>query len=203
MIEQEIARLTEPRAEWGDLQRYLQDRRRQLQDWEARPPHRIGGAVLAAVALEWPIAQKLLSGESLGISVLGTWIGTGLWLAALTGSLAWATHWLVQRFGKEGKWAATFSFFNVGLAPMLLYLPIALFCWALGWTNAPPLFALFLLGCVVLSNWKESLEIVYELTRWQSGLVIAGFLWIGGMLISVVVTLGFIGLLAQMLSLFS
>lgn len=164
------------------LASYLRNRRRQLQDWEANPPHRWGLAVLLLASLEIVLTLRLYSGSGLTEPLVShvTLVLSGLLL--IEAALAKIAAEVGAFFNRKGKMGTAITFFNLGLLPFLFVLPLGVMGY--GWPAARTfvLFAWLVMGAKVLINWRESLEISYEMNRLQSAIVLylgSGFFLVG------------------------
>jgi hypothetical protein len=102
-------------------------------------------------------------------------------------------------FNKKGKVGTAVTFFNFGLLPLFLILPLSLTAYVDPKLRPVAIIGWFLLFTRTLSNWRESLEVSFELSRFQSALVIylASALFIVLLLLCVYV--GFLSTLTQIL----
>jgi len=170
-----------------ELQNYFIRRRKQLQDWDPAPPHIIGWMVFALATIEISLGLGLLQGESLREALshrLGGIIFAVIvceWITTRIGSLA------AVYFKKNGRQSTALTFFHIGLIPYLLFLPIAFLAALHGQLQGMAGLLFLLLTLQVLANWRESLEIVYELSSLQSLIVLSSVVGLG-LLITVALT---------------
>lgn len=154
----------------GQFESYLINRRRQLQDWEASPPVSLGWAVFVLVSLEWTMARALFDSDAFSLFLAGKFLGQAILIGAGAFLFSKIAMEFSSLFGKSVKTQSLVPILLIGLAPLLLYLPLAALIWTIG---ANPIFLdliLIVLLLRVLSNWRESTEICYEFSRWQSAL---------------------------------
>jgi len=151
---------------------YIKDRRKQLQDWEAAPPHSFGWMIFGMLVLELTLSRRLFFQLGIGVPALSQAMGTALLLILVQGLLTKAAADASLYFHKKGSWKTMFTFLNIGLFPMLLFLPLTLAGWAMGWGGAFRLVLFLLLALKVFANWRETLEITYEFNKLQSVIIL-------------------------------
>lgn len=174
-----VAITTPPVAEkskslFDDFMRYLTHRRKQLQDWDAAPPYFLGFLIFILSALDLSVSLLLLQKSPFWPAILKTTFLISILFAAAGYILARLARELADHLNKKGRFTAVIAFFNIGLWPFLLFLPVVLLLVLRGGMDHIAALFLILLCLQVLSNWRESMEIVFELTRIQSALVIYG-----------------------------
>jgi len=180
--------------------RYMSDRRRQLQDWEAEPPHRLGWTIFGLVVFEGTLAQAVFHQWGLGRQFVLGLISNLFTVFILTGIIVKVTHEIGGYLHKKGDWKSTWTFFNLGLYPMLLFFPIGFFLWLTGASSALRAVVFFILLLKVIHNWRESLEVTFELSAFQSALVMYAGL---GLLLLMIVIISYLALLNSLARLFS
>lgn len=154
------------------LENYFRQRRRQLQDWDSRPPHALGIFILIVALLEVIVSRRLLSSAGFSSLIFTHALMGALAVTLVEVGLARIGFAVATYFKKKGRVGTTITFFNLGLLPLLLVLPITLVA-----TIQPSLRPVVVIGWILLmakvvGNWRESLEVSYELSRLQSTLVI-------------------------------
>ncbi|MCB4757627.1 MAG: hypothetical protein LHV69_11465 [Elusimicrobia bacterium] len=190
---------------WTIVPTLLGDRRKQLQDWDADPPHALGWHVFFFALLEWVVAKRLFFNIGFGWDFVTEWLGVAIGILLAEFLVVKITTNVGAWFNKAGSGKTTLTFLNLGLFPLLLVLPINLILWIGGGDSYAPLRDVFnlLLFLKVFSNWKESVEISYELNQWQSALVIylaAIFLLFVGSIFLYITLAQSIGMLAGLLN---
>jgi len=167
----------------GFLKGYLSHRRRFLQDQEGNPPVKLGWAIFFLVVVELVLARRLYHDIGLGIRIVSDLVGTALLLLFFQALLVKITSEVGTFFQKKGSGKTTWTFFSIGLFPLLLFLPLTLLFWIGDFSPLLRLILFLFLLMRVLSNWRESIEITFEFNRLQSTLVIYSmvvfFLFIG------------------------
>jgi hypothetical protein len=154
------------------LESYFKNRRRQLQDWEAEPPHRLGVMVLVVALFEIVLGWRLLSGVGLSKSLaVHSMMGASMVVLIELG-LARVASEVAGFFNKKGEVSTAVTFFNLGLLPLFLILPLLLAAYSFPSLKPFALVGCLLLAAKVLANWRESLEVSFELSKFQSALVI-------------------------------
>jgi hypothetical protein len=182
------------------LESYFKDRRRQLQDWDAAPPHYLGVAVLLMGVVEVIFSWRLSNGAGFSRQIVAK--GLMAALAVLLAELAIARigSEVAGFFNKKGKVGTAVTFFNLGLLPLFVVLPLAVAGYA-----RPQLRPWILIGDLflltrILGNWRESLEVCFELSKLQSALVLY---LTGGLFVLLTVFGLYIGLISSLTQIFS
>lgn len=183
-----------------EFKKLFNHRRRQLQDWDSAPPHKLGFLILGLVALELVIARLLFHGQGLWAHLIPGFISTAIIILLFEGILLKTTAEFAQFFKKKGDWKTTFTFFNLGLFPMLLFLPITLAVWVCGGPQILRVLVFLFFALKVLSNWRESIEITHEFTRLQSTILMSSVIGIGSLLVVLLFYISLIGVVADFLS---
>lgn len=168
-MEFELLHLPElPGGPFEALRRYLLNPRRQMQAWGDAAPASPGLLVLGLVAVELAVARRLSAGAGLGLDILseaGLFIG-GLVLAELAALFAGGA--VASLLEKPARPWTGFCFLNLGLSPLLLWLPFALVSHALGWNPAVGALVMLVLWVRVAARWRDGLQAAYRLSRLQT-----------------------------------
>ncbi len=154
------------------LETYFKNRRRQLQDWEAEPPHRLGVIVLVVALFEVVLGWRLINGAGLSKTLAVHSMMAASMVALIELGLGRVASEVAGFFNKKGEVATAVTFFNLGLLPLFLFLPLILAAYTVPSLKPFALVGCLLLAAKVLANWRESLEVSFELSKFQSALVI-------------------------------
>jgi len=151
---------------------YITQKRIQLQDWESDPPHPAGWAVFFLVVLEFVMARFLFHQIGFGMRFVGQVLGMGFLLILIQGVFIKISREVASFCGKKGNWKTAWTSLNLGLSPLLLFLPITLLATFAGGVGLIRLLLFFFLVIKVLSNWRLALEVNYEFNRFQASLTV-------------------------------
>lgn len=147
------------------LNSYFDNRRRQLQDWEAAPPVNLGLLLFVSSLLSFGLALWLIRHPQ----ALFLFVGIPLFELILLGS----TIAIAIPLRMRGRIQTLFVFINIGTWPILLTAPLALVSVYL------PRLEILWMGCgaylflKTMGNWRESIEVAYEFSSLQATLVLA------------------------------
>jgi hypothetical protein len=196
----EITEITAEAPQCFSFSEFLNNTRASIEEWRKDPPHTLGLGILVATAFELVLAQRLFHGIGLSRSALPQFMNTLVFLAVLEVGFLLVCHRMASLFGKKGSWFTSLTFFHLGLAPLLLFLPLTLILWSAGVSAGIRLVVLLILVGKVLSNWKEVVQSTYKLTPLQitavSGVLIAA----AYVIVIASAMLSSLGLLADLLS---
>ena len=150
------------------VRRFILNPRRQMQVWGEKVPGFAAGAVLGLVVVEWVISSRLVGGHGRGLSTLGQAFSIVAIILVVEGLFTAAGASIASLAGKAGHRRLAIGYFNLGLAPLLLVLPLTLLCLA---ADAPEIVRLAVIGLLllkVLGIWRDALEVSFKLNRLQS-----------------------------------
>ncbi len=184
------------RTIFHEIADFFKNRRRQLQDWESTPPHRLGWFILVFVSLELVLSWRLSNQKGLGRDLVSQTLSVGMLLLLLEMALAKVGQEVGEFFKKKGSFFTTITFFNISLLPLLLVLPLTLLNWTLPQFSLMVVVVMLFLISKVFANFRESLEISFEFSRLQSALVLylsSGLITVGIFLALYISFFGFIG----------
>lgn len=157
---------------WEELERLLTNRKVALKQWARVPPHGLGWLIFALVVVELTIGSRLVSQRGIDSSIIGQLCGVALGIMLIAMTMAVIASQAAEIFKTHGSTTHLITFFNLGLTPLLLLLPVTLVGWTSQAGDAVRLFLIILLLVKVVGNWRAALELVYKFTRMQSAIVL-------------------------------
>jgi len=190
-------------SQWEKVIQYISERKKVLKMWRSHPPHSIGICVLMGVCLEIQLAKRVFFDMGPGPSIFGDFFGILIFIFAAQLFVGYTGHRVAYIFNKRGKFSTVLTFFNLDLLPLLLYLPATLLIMAGNNSGGLRFLILLLLVFKVFTNWKDSLEINYSLTRWQSALIMGGLSLTLYLLLPTITMMAFYGSIQDLVELFS
>lgn len=192
----------EPVSLWKELERYISARRKQLQDWEANPPHWVGAIVFVVVVIELVLGFSIINNAGLNLGIFRQMGSFALGLIFVEFLFVRSAHEAGALFNKKGRKRTAWTFINLGLLPLLLFLPMVALCQLSPHMAKAPTVLLILLIFQVLANWREAVEVSFELSRLQSAIlmyVVGGFAM---MILGLVLYIGFLSTVLDVLNSF-
>lgn len=196
----EVLDAPEPQITYADsLARFFNSRRKQLQDWDAAPPVLLGFLIFCIAIFELSLGIHLIKHAGIKNKFVSTVFSLGFLFLIFELLFVSVAKQLAVFFKKTGKPIAAWTFLNIGLTPYLIFLPIAL-CATLAGASHTLVFLLFvLLSFKVLGNWKEGIEVAFELSKLQGAIVVYALSGLAMMLAGLFVYVSFLKVIADFL----
>ncbi len=157
---------------WEEFEKLLSNKKAALKNWARVPPHRLGWTIFFLVVFELTLGSRMLRQRGLDLSIFGQFTAYAVMLLLIAMTLAVIAAQAAEIFKAHGQTTHLITFFNLGLAPLLLLLPVTLISWTSQAGAGVRLFLIILLIMKVVGNWRDALELTYKFTKMQSAIVL-------------------------------
>lgn len=154
-----------------EAERFLTNRKATVLRWVKTPPTRLAVAVFFLVVTELSLGTLLMGGKGLFRAFVPQFFVFATLILLVEILLAAIAAQAAEIFKTTGSTGHLLTFFNVGLTPLLLLLPVTMLTWTSRAGVGARMFLMALLLVKVVGNWRESLELVYKFSKMQSAIV--------------------------------
>lgn len=150
------------------LRRFLQAPRRQMQTWGDQVPMFAAAGVFGLVVVELVLSHRLSHGLGRGLSAIPQALAVTIALIVAEFVVVGAASGVATVSGKSGSRRVAMGNLSLGLAPLLLVLPVTILCDATSVPSAVWVIVVALLALKVVGLWKAALEVSFKFNAIQS-----------------------------------
>lgn len=156
------------RTWFDDVVRFILNPRRQLQDWDSNPPIFVALGIFALVTAELTLIKHLFNKQGIHFADFNSLIQTAIPLFISILIFGYISKTFAGFFNRKGHFRTAVFLMMVCLLPFLLSLPVSVVIYLSGQDHSAITLINILLALQVLVYWRETIEVTFELSKWQS-----------------------------------